>query len=85
MQPNIFDIVMEEALSTESRNHLDDADFGIPQLRKYPLIDAEHVRSAISYFDKAPTKYKPILATNIRKAAKKYGIEIATSSDVHKF
>ena len=66
----------EAKLSTKDRDKLKDSDFGVPALRKYPLTDANHVRSAIRYFDKCPEKYKPILAKRIKAAAKKFGVEL---------
>lgn len=52
---------------------------------KYPLIDANHVRSAISYFWKANPSVKPGLAKKIKIAAKKYNVEIGKDTDVAKY
>ena len=58
-------IVFKEAkLSTKERNKLDDSEFGIPELRKYPLTDRTHVLLAIRYLKKAEEQYKPALAKN---------------------
>lgn len=76
---------MEAELSTKERNKLDDSQFGIPEDRKYPLTDANHVRSAISYFGKAPQGKKRSLAKRIKEAAKKYGVEINPDSEVAKY
>ena len=51
-----MDLVFESELSTKERNSLKESQFGIPEERKYPLTDATHVRSAISYFSKAPKR-----------------------------
>lgn len=75
---------VEGKLNIEDRNNLPDSSFGIPELRKYPLTDADHVRSAISYFGKAPAKYKHELAVRICRAAKKFGVEISKDSPVWK-
>lgn len=75
---------VEGKLDTKDRNKLPDSVFGIPELRKYPLTDADHVRSAISYFGKAPAKYKHELAVRICRAAKKFGVEISKDSPVWK-
>ena len=56
----------------------------IPELRKFPLIDANHVRMAIRYFNSAPAEYKHELAVRICRAAKKYGVEISEDSPVYK-
>lgn len=65
----------EAKLTTEKRNDLDDSQFGIPELRKYPLYDKQHVLSAVTYFGKAEAKYKPELARRIVKRAKELNIE----------
>ena len=57
----------ESQLSTEERNKLDDSEFGIPELRSYPLIDEAHIRSAIKLFGHADVKYRKELASNIAK------------------
>ena len=74
----------ESELSAKDRDTLPDSVFGISELRKYPLIDADHVRSAISYFNKSPAKYKHSLAVRICRAAKKFDIEISKDSPVWK-
>ena len=74
--------IIEAVLSTEDRDKLKDSDFGIPELRLYPLIDADHVRSAISYFHKCDDKYKRQLAKNIKKKADKYNIKISKESEI---
>ena len=52
---DLFDrIIMEAELSAEERNELKASQFGLPEERKFPLTDATHVRSAISYFHTCP-------------------------------
>ena len=77
-------ISIESKLNSKDRDELPDSAYGIPELRKYPLTDANHVRSAISYFGKAPAKYKHSLAIRICRAAKKFGVEISKDSPVYK-
>lgn len=77
-------ISIESKLDSKDRDKLPDSAYGIPELRKYPLTDANHVRSAISYFSKAPAEYKHSLAVRICRAAKKYGVEISKDSPVYK-
>lgn len=72
-------IMQEGKLSTKERKELDDNEYGIPKLRKYPLNDADHVRSAIRFFNHCEPKYEKELAANIIKAAKKYDVEIKVS------
>lgn len=79
------DILLEEKLNAAKRNSLDASQFGLPKQRKYPLNDANHVRSAMRYFDKCPDNLKPELARNIKKAAKKYGVEIDKDSKINSY
>ena len=72
-------------LKAKERNALDSSTFGIPELRKYPLNDAEHVRKAIQLFHHAPLNYKRSLANNIYKASKKYDIEITKDSPIYEY
>lgn len=83
---NIFDqFLMEAELSTKERNELDDSQFGLPEDRKYPLTDAAHVKSAISYFHKCPEGKKERLAARIRRAAKKFDVTIGEDAEVNKY
>ena len=77
--------IQEATLSTKERNKLDDSEFGIPELRKYPLTDKKHVRSAVSYFHKAPAKYKPQLAKRILRAAHKYGMDTENWDTINEY
>jgi hypothetical protein len=67
---------------TSGRLHADDrrkmraTDFGIPETREFPMIDAPHVRAAEAYFRYAPEKSKALLAHRILIKARKYGVRI---------
>ena len=76
---------IESTLSSKERSSLDENQFGLPDERKYPLIDKKHVQSAISYFFKCPEKDRHELALNIQKAAKKFGVEIGEETQVAKY
>lgn len=86
---NIFSI--EKKLTSKERKELPDSAYGIPSKRKYPLYkedgtpDTNHIRSAITMFGKADNADKKQLASKIRTAAKKAGIEIKKDSDINKF
>ena len=68
------------SLSAAQRNRLAEADFAFPKERKEPLVDARHVRNAISRFDQVEDvtnaerdrAWKRIVA-----AAKKFGVEVS--------
>ena len=75
----------EADLSAKERNQLDDSQFGLPEDRKYPLNDGAHVRSAIKLFGHCPEDKRSRLAKNIRKAAKKFNVDINPDSLVAKY
>ncbi len=87
--------VEAKKLTTEERNNLPDSDFAYIEpggkkvdgkteprsLRKFPINDADHVRSALSYLgqsDLSPSAKKEALK-NIKKAAKKFGVTVSDS------
>ncbi|MBK5722914.1 hypothetical protein JGH11_18755 [Dysgonomonas sp. Marseille-P4677] len=63
-------------LSVSERTKLRSSDFGIPNVREYPMPDAAHVRAAESYFRYSPDEKKPILAHRIILKARKFGVKI---------
>lgn len=65
-------------LDAAERRALPDSDFGIPELREFPMPDAVHVRAAESYFHYAPEEFKPALARRIIAKAKKFGVEVSS-------
>jgi hypothetical protein len=73
--------VEESTLTTEQREDLKDSDFGLPEARKYPLNDEEHVRSAISYFRYCPLSKRKKLAEAIKKAIIKFNMETKLSDN----
>lgn len=54
-------------------------DFGLPNERKYPLTDEEHVRKAIQFFKYCPDVNRKELATNINKKLKKFDMKVKVS------
>lgn len=74
----------EEELSTEDRKRLKTKTFGLPAKRKYPLNDARHVISAITYFNKCDPEDEKELAININKAIKKFNLD-PTVSEKNRF
>lgn len=77
----------EKTLNAEDRKKLRDEDFGLPETRRYPLIDAEHVRSALRYFyaGHMTNEERTKLARNILKAARKFNVEVDLKHDVHQW
>ena len=66
--------ITESTLKTKDRNRLDDSEFGLPELRKYPLNDREHVLAAIRFFNRCPYGYEEELAKRIKRKMKEFKI-----------
>lgn len=60
--------------------HSDDPDvhkYGVPEQKKFPMPDADHVHSAIRFFNYVDPQYEKELAKAILKRAKEYGVDIS--------
>ena len=66
--------VDESSLLEMKRSELDDSEFGLPKLRKYPMPDKDHVLSAIRFFNYVSPENEKELARNIKKKMKQYNI-----------
>lgn len=55
----------------------EDKKYGLPGLRKYPMPDADHVHSAIRFFNYVAPKDEEELAKAILMRAKEYGVDIS--------
>ncbi len=53
-----------------------DVVYGVPEQKKFPLPDADHVKSAIRFFNYVEPKYEKQLANEILKRAKIYGVDL---------
>lgn len=80
----VEDLLEEKVLSADQRAHIPSAQFGLPEQRKFPLHDAEHVRKAIQLFHQCELRYRTQLAKAIEVAARRYGVTITESSGVGK-
>lgn len=69
-----------DRLTAEERRALPNSAFGIPETREFPLIDAEHVRSAEAYFRYAPDNAKPALARRILRKAAELGVDVRSET-----
>jgi len=80
------DLISEKVLTSAERRRLHPETFGVEYdgEEHFPLNDANHVRSAISYFHKCPKNKQKELAEKIFEKAKKFGIEIGEDTDVYK-
>lgn len=66
----------ESKINTYERNELKDSDFGLPEERKFPLIDEVHIRQAIKMFSYCPKNKKKELRKNINKKIKEFNLDI---------
>ena len=53
---------------------IDDKKYGIPELKKFPMPDAAHVKSAIKFFNYVTPSHEQQLASAILTRMKEYGI-----------
>lgn len=63
----VLETALESKLSSEDREKLPDEMFGVPELRKFPLHDKEHIFLAIKYFKFCKGTYRKQLAESIVK------------------
>jgi hypothetical protein len=71
-----YDFLTEEKIDTAKRNRMKTTTFGLPDKRKYPLNDKQHVLSAITYFNKCDPSDEKELASNIIAAIKKFNMDV---------
>lgn len=58
-----------------TRSELPDEEFGLPELRKYPLDTTQHIKSAIKFFNYVKKENEKELAENILKKIDELGIK----------
>jgi hypothetical protein len=70
-------------LDAKDRHGLENSEYAFPKERKEPINDAQHVRNALARFDQVEgvsDKERDEAWDRIKKAAKKYGVEIHEKS-----
>ena len=73
-------VATEAALSSDERT-----DFGLPDKKKYPMPDAEHVKYAIKFFNYVDKEDEEELAKNINKRIKDLGVTDINVGDSNRF
>ena len=64
-----------DQLNLEHSDTEDDEDlYGVPELKKYPMPNKEHVKSAIRFFNYVDPKYEKELAEAILEKAEEFGL-----------
>lgn len=61
-------------LEPASQSVYDSHKYGLPELKKYPMPDAAHVKSAIKFFNYVSPKDEKTLANAILQRMKEYGV-----------
>lgn len=69
-----------DRLDAEERRELKNSDFGIPEIREFPMPDAAHVRAAEAYFRYAPEDRKQELACRILAKAEQFGVTVKSQT-----
>lgn len=66
-----------DQLNLEHSDTEDDEDlYGIPEIKKYPMPDKKHVKSAIRFFNYVDPKYEKELAEAIIEKAEEFGLDL---------
>lgn len=78
-------VIQEEKLSTDERNELSDDEFGIPEKRKFPLNDVDHVEAAVKMFPHADASDKEALAKRILRKAHEFGMDTSGWDSINKY
>ena len=81
LNESVDEVYEEKAMTSKERNDLDNEDFGIPEVRKYPLHDKKHVEQAIKMFNHVEKKYEAELADNLLDAMERYHISTDVVGD----
>lgn len=78
-------ILQESALSSTKRDDLVDSEFGIPNKRKYPLTDKNHVLKAVQFFKFADMSDRPELAKRIINKAKEFNMDYSNWNSIKEY
>lgn len=75
----IYEIILEANMPEKDENR----EYGLPEVKKYPMFDAKHVRSAAKLFDHGDItpEQRDQLAAAIKRQAKKYGVSLDFVTD----
>lgn len=72
-----------DGITLEHSETEDDEDlYGVPKLKKFPMPDKKHVKSAIRFFNYVYPKYEKELAAAIIEKAKEFGLDLENDISV---
>jgi hypothetical protein len=74
MVDNGLEITMEPIEHADISDKEDENKYGVPDLKKFPMPDAKHVKSAIRFFNYIDPKHEKELAEAILERMKEYGM-----------
>lgn len=60
-------------------------EYGLPQLKKYPVDTKENIQKCVKYFHHCPENLREELANNVYKASLREGVEIDGNSDLFRY
>ena len=80
MSKLVSDAIVTEELTYSERQRLLPSEFGLPEKRKYPMPDAEHVRLAVKMFNNCDADEEKELAEAIIRKMKKFGVDVKPSA-----
>lgn len=70
-------------ITVEHSEPEDDEDlYGVPELKKFPMPDKKHVKSAIRFFNYVDPKYEKELAEAILEKAEEFGLDLKSDISV---
>jgi len=68
---------------SHGESEVDDEDlYGVPELKKFPMPDKKHVKSAIRFFNYVDPKYEKELAETIIEKADEFGLDLKNDISV---
>ena len=78
---------VEQKMDQLNLEHSDTEDsdeglYGIPEIKKFPMPDKKHVKSAIRFFNYVDPKYEKELADSILEKAKEFGLDLENDISV---
>lgn len=73
LTPEGTEVTQEQEIEHADKDD-DEHKYGVPELKKFPMPDADHVRSAIRFFNYISPEYEKELAEAILERMKEYGM-----------
>ena len=75
-------IFKDKPIKHSDTEDIDEDLYGIPELKKFPMPDKKHVKSAIRFFNYVDPKYEKELAEAILEKAEEFGLDLESDISV---